>query len=80
MVSGYRHEFKAFEKIQCIRETITIITRRIIFNAWSALHSHCPQDPDQLKPNKSKEIVLKKSLFKAKWLIQSSYVAEFQLH
>lgn len=49
------YSFKAFEEIQLTREVILIIISRIIPNLWSVLWSHGPQNPNQLKSNKSKK-------------------------
>ena len=46
VISGCKHAFKEFERIQCIRETIMSIINKIISNMWSALQSYGPQGPN----------------------------------
>ena len=54
-MSGYEHVFKAFERMQHMRESTLILTSRIIPHVWRVPLSHGPQVPNQSNANNSKK-------------------------
>ena len=70
VIISCEHAFKAFERIQCTRETALIILSRIIPNVWTVLRVWVPKTQTTQNQICQRKTQMKESLFQANWLIQ----------
>ena len=69
MVSGCKRALKAFERIQCTRET-TLTISRVIPSVWNTRQTHGPQDPNQSNQISQAKTASKESSFSARCIAQ----------